>query len=50
MVNRCLGPLHYWTLDEEQQKLIKEYAGVLHDKVVDAVGNALADLKPARVQ
>ncbi len=50
VVNRCLGPLHYWNLDEEQRQLIEEYAGVLHDKVVEAVGKALADLEPSRVQ
>ncbi|MFK5924835.1 MAG: neutral/alkaline non-lysosomal ceramidase N-terminal domain-containing protein [Verrucomicrobiota bacterium] len=50
VVNRCLGPLHYWNLDEKQRGMIEEYAGVLHDKVVDAAGKALADLKPATVQ
>jgi len=50
VVNRCLGPLHYWNLDEQQRGLIEEYAGVLHDKVVDAAGKALADLKLGRVQ
>ncbi|MCF6311154.1 MAG: neutral/alkaline non-lysosomal ceramidase N-terminal domain-containing protein [Verrucomicrobiales bacterium] len=50
VVNRCLGPLHYWQLDEKQRGMIEAYAAVLHDKVVDAAGKSLADLKPARVQ
>jgi len=50
VVNRCLGPLHYWNLDGEQRGLVEEYAVALHDKVVDAAGKALADLKPSRVQ
>lgn len=50
VVGRNLGPLHYWVVDAQQQKLIDEYARILHGKLVTLVGEAIADLAPARIQ
>lgn len=50
VVNKNLGPLHYSLAPPEQQTLIEQYAVELHDEVVAVIGEALADLTPARVQ
>ena len=50
VVGRNLGPLHYWSLDTEQQKKIDAYAEVLLGKIVAVTGEALATLAPARIQ
>jgi hypothetical protein len=49
VVARNLRPMHYALLDEGQQKLVDEYAGSLEQKVVAAVGTAIANLEAARV-
>lgn len=49
-VGKNLGPLHYWVVDEEQQKLIDEYAEGLVEKIDSAVSAAIANLAPSRVQ
>lgn len=50
VVGRNLGPLHYWSLDPDQQQKIDAYADVLVGKVVAVAGEAIAKLAPARVQ
>lgn len=50
VVGRNLGPLHYWSVDDEQKKLIDDYATGLREKLVALAGEALADLEPVRVQ
>lgn len=50
VVGKNLGPLHYWVVDEDQQKLIDDYASGLRGKLVTLVGEALGDLEPVRVQ
>lgn len=53
--NHC-GPrlgddlIDYYLVDEEQEKLVAEYTAVMIDRVVELVGEALADLKPASLQ
>jgi hypothetical protein len=49
VVGRNLNSLHYLLLDAAQQKLIDEYAAVLHDKVVAVVGEALERRSPAKL-
>lgn len=39
-----------YLLDQEQQKLIQDYAQTLEQKIVEVVGNALKDLAPARLE
>lgn len=50
VVGRNLGPLHYWSLDADQQKKIDAYAEILLGKIVAVTGEALAVLAPARIQ
>ncbi len=50
VVGKNLGPLHYALVSKEQQALIEAYAERLHTEVVAAIGAAIADLAPARVQ
>ncbi len=49
VVGMNLGPLHYLIQTKEQQALIDEYAVTLRSKIVDVVGEALADLQPAQL-
>lgn len=49
-VGKNLGPLHYWNVDDEQKKLIDEYAKRLIDHVENAVSQAIEKLEPSRVQ
>lgn len=50
MVGKNLGPLHYFSVNEEQQVLIDEYAVQLKELIIDAAGEAMASLSPGRVQ
>lgn len=50
VVGKNLGPLHYWVVDAEQQKLIDEYAVTLQAKLVGLAGEAIANLTPALLQ
>jgi len=50
VIGRNLGPLHYWSLDADQQKKIDAYAEILLGKIIAVAGDALASLAPARVQ
>jgi len=50
VVARNLGPLHYWLLSPEQQRLVDEYAEVLVEKVGELVASALSEPVPARLQ
>ena len=50
VVGKNLGPLHYWVVDEAQQKLIDEYAEVLHEMLVELVGTAIDNIASASVQ
>lgn len=50
VVGRNLGPLHYYSVDEEQQKKIDAYAEVLLGKIHSVTGFAIAALAPARLQ
>ena len=50
VVGRNLGPLHYLVLDETQKKRIDEYADRLIDHIESAVGQAIADMAPSRIQ
>ena len=50
VVGRNLGPLHYYSLNPDQQKKIDAYAEVLLAKVISTTGYAIAALTPARVQ
>lgn len=53
--NHC-GPVlkddlvDYYPLDDEQRRLVAEYSDWMEDQVVQAVGEALARLQPARLQ
>ncbi|MCC7262943.1 MAG: hypothetical protein IT369_10515 [Candidatus Latescibacteria bacterium] len=53
--NHC-GPIleddlvDYYPLDEEQRQLVAEYSVWFEDQTVAAVGEALADLQPARLE
>lgn len=53
--NHC-GPIleddlvDYYPLDEEQRRLVAEYSVWFEDQTVVAVGEALADLRPARLE
>lgn len=46
-VGRNLGPLHYYTVDDRQKKLIDDYTTILEQKIVTVVGQALANLAPS---
>lgn len=50
VVGKNLGPLHFYSVDPDQQKLIDDYAGWLKEKIVALVGKAIAAKQPARVQ
>lgn len=50
VVGKNLGPLHFYSVDPGQQKLIDEYAGVLKGKIVEIVGEAINTKADARVQ
>lgn len=50
VVGKNLGPLHFYSVDPEQQKLIDDYAGWLTEKIIAIVGEALESKQPARVQ
>jgi hypothetical protein len=50
VVGKNLGPLHYWLLDEAQQRLIDSYAESLVGHIETVVGKALARLAPSRLQ
>lgn len=50
VVGRNLGPLHYYSVNEEQQKKIDDYAEVLLGKIHSVAGFAIAALAPARIQ
>lgn len=47
VVGKCLGPMHYYLVDEAQQKLIDEYARTLEEKIVATVGEAIGKLAPS---
>ena len=49
VVGMDLAPLHYLIQTKEQQKRIEEYAVVLHDKVVEVVGQAIGNLAPSHL-
>ncbi|NNE91530.1 MAG: hypothetical protein HKN23_07775 [Verrucomicrobiales bacterium] len=50
VVGKNLAPLHYLSVDPEQQKLIDEYAETLVEKIVEVSGKAIAAIAPARLQ
>ncbi|MEX2579693.1 MAG: neutral/alkaline non-lysosomal ceramidase N-terminal domain-containing protein [Verrucomicrobiales bacterium] len=50
VVGRNLAPLHYLTLDEQQQEKIDAYEEDLREKLVELTGQALDALSPARLQ
>tara|TARA_R110002096_G_scaffold28985_27_gene87566 strand:- start:32 stop:1381 length:1350 start_codon:yes stop_codon:yes gene_type:complete len=50
VVGTNLGPLHFYSVDPTQQKLIEGYAEILKDKIVGIVGEAIGAKMPARVQ
>lgn len=50
VVGRNLGPLHYFSVDPEQQKKIDDYIIFLKEKLLAVTGDALAGLEPARLQ
>lgn len=50
VVGRNLAPLHYWSVDPEQQKLIDEYSITLRKILVGLTKEAIANIAPARVQ
>jgi neutral ceramidase len=47
VVARNLQPMHYLVFDEENRKLVDDYAAFLQEQIVTAVREAVADLKPA---
>lgn len=49
VVGKNLGPLHYYLVDQQQQKLIDDYAVQLRAKVVATVGEALGNLVPSQL-
>lgn len=50
VVGKNLGPLHYWRLDETQQRLIDAYAETLLARIESVVADALTKLAPSRLQ
>lgn len=50
VVGKNLGPLHYWSVEPEQQKLIDAYVVTLQKKLVALTGEALGKLAPSRLQ
>ncbi len=49
VVGMNLRPLHYEVIDEEQQKLVIQYAESLEKKIVNVVGQAINDLGPSKL-
>ncbi|MCA9221385.1 MAG: neutral/alkaline non-lysosomal ceramidase N-terminal domain-containing protein [Planctomycetales bacterium] len=49
VVKKNLSPLHYLQLDEEQRKLVEQYATTLEEKVVEVVGQAIERVKPSEL-
>lgn len=50
VVGKNLGPLHYWSVEPEQQKRIDAYVVTLQEKLVALTGEALGRLAPSRLQ
>ncbi|MDF1859903.1 MAG: neutral/alkaline non-lysosomal ceramidase N-terminal domain-containing protein [Verrucomicrobiales bacterium] len=50
VVGKNLGPLHYWSVEPEQQKRIDAYVVTLREKLVALAGEALGRLTPSRLQ
>lgn len=50
VVGKNLAPLHYWGVDATQQKLIDQYEQQLAANIVKAVGLAIANIQPSRIQ
>jgi neutral ceramidase len=50
VVARNLRPMHEYSLDKPQQELIHQYADKLEAAVIDVVGQALANLTPAKIE
>jgi hypothetical protein len=49
VVARNLGPMHYYSLDSQQQQWIDEYATDLEQKIVTVVGDAISALEPSQL-
>ena len=50
VVARNLRPMHEYSLEKSQQELIHKYADKLQSAVVEAVGQAIENLAPAKVE
>ena len=50
VVARNLRPMHEYSLEKSQQELIHKYADKLQSAVVEAVGQAIENLKPAKLE
>ncbi len=50
VIGKNLGPLHYWTLDKNQQQVIDAYEETLKVKIVATVKKAISSAVPARIQ
>jgi neutral ceramidase len=50
VVARNLRPMHFYSLDKAQQEQILAYADKLEAAVIEAVGKAIENLAPARLQ
>ncbi len=50
VVAKNLGPLHYWSLDDDQKGRIDRYAATLKQRVVQTARTALKNLAPVRLQ
>jgi hypothetical protein len=49
VVAKNLRPMHYLLLDDNQKKLVDEYAKMLHRSIVEIVGQALEKLAPCEI-
>ena len=49
VVNRNLGPLHYYRLTQVERLQVEQYANTLRDTIVRVVGEALGRLETSRV-
>ncbi len=49
VVGHNLAPLHYLQVDSTQQALIDRYVGILKQRVVQSVSQAIANKQPARL-
>lgn len=49
VVGRNLGPMHYWIIPPDQQRLVEEYAQSLETNVVKLVEEAIGRLQPAQL-